>query len=170
MAFVTPTFTQLSTIGRRILVASLRGADSSPAVLLAAAALPVLLAAWALMSPPTMLSTAMTADLLFNLAGAWHIYSGDVPHVDFHDAVGPLNFILTAIGFHLMVHVFASGQRWNVDNLFAAYFWPPCDAFLSARSLHMFFATALCLNVVRDRTSTRLRCPTTAIVGAPTAS
>jgi hypothetical protein len=71
-------------------------------VLLAASAMAVLLAAWALMSPPTMVSTAMTVDLLFNLAGAWHIYSGDVAYVDFHDAVGPLNFILTAIGFRLL--------------------------------------------------------------------
>jgi hypothetical protein len=42
------------------------------------------------------------ADLLFNLAGAWHIYSGNVPHVDFHDPGARLSFILTAIGFALL--------------------------------------------------------------------
>ncbi len=44
----------------------------------------------------------MTWDLLFNLSGAWHVYMGQVAHVDFHDPVGELNFILTAIGFHLV--------------------------------------------------------------------
>jgi hypothetical protein len=74
----------------------------SPAVLLTLAGLPVVVAAWALMSPPTVLSNAMTWDFLFNLSGAWHLYVGHVPHVDFHDPVGQLNFILTAIGFHLL--------------------------------------------------------------------
>ena len=54
------------------------------------------------MSPPVLLSTAMTSDLIFNLAGAWHIYFGHVPHVDFHEPSGWLNFALTAIGFHIL--------------------------------------------------------------------
>ncbi len=41
----------------------------------------------------------MTQDLLFNLSGAWHVYSGHVAHVDFHDASGRLSFLLTALGF-----------------------------------------------------------------------
>jgi hypothetical protein len=87
---------------RRFFITSLRDAHASPAVLLALAGLPVLLAAWALMSPPVIFSKVMTADLLFNLAGAWHIYVGQVPYVDFHDPSGQLSFILTAIGFHLL--------------------------------------------------------------------
>jgi hypothetical protein len=44
----------------------------------------------------------MTWDMLFNLAGAWHVFQGQVPHVDFHDPVGALNFLLTVAGFHLI--------------------------------------------------------------------
>lgn len=43
----------------------------------------------------------MTWDLLFNLAGAWHLHNGQVPHVDFHDPVGQLYFRLTQLGFWL---------------------------------------------------------------------
>jgi hypothetical protein len=39
-------------------------------------------------------------DLLFNLAGAWQLHFGHVPHVDYHDPVGQLHFLLTAAGFH----------------------------------------------------------------------
>src|SRR4029450_13577747 len=70
--------------------------------LLVLAGLPVLAAAWAVLSPPVMFSKAMTQDLLFNLSGAWHRYSGHVAHVDFHDASGRLSFLLTAHGFHLV--------------------------------------------------------------------
>jgi len=44
----------------------------------------------------------MTWDLLFNLAGAWHLVNGHVAHVAFHDPVGQLNFLLTVLGFHLI--------------------------------------------------------------------
>jgi hypothetical protein len=95
-------FARMSIIGRGILVASVRDARSSPAALLALSGLPVLAAAWALMSPPTVLSNAMTWDFLFNLSGAWDLYMGHIPHVDFHDPVGQLYFILTAIGFQFL--------------------------------------------------------------------
>lgn len=87
---------------RRLLAASVRDGRASPGLLLLLSGLPVLAAAWAVLSPPVMLSKAMTQDLLFNLAGAWHVYSGHVSHVDFHDAVGRLSFLLTALGFHLL--------------------------------------------------------------------
>lgn len=64
--------------------------------------MPVLLAAWALMSPEHMLSNAMTWDLLFNLSGAWHIHLGLVPHDDYYDPLGRLNFLLTALGFQFV--------------------------------------------------------------------
>lgn len=64
--------------------------------------LPLLAGAYALLSPPAVLSTEMTWDLLFNLSGAWHLASGHVQHVDFHEAVGQLNFRLTALGFALV--------------------------------------------------------------------
>ena len=86
---------------RRLLAASVRQAPS-PVLLLVLSGLPVLAAAWAVLSPPVMLSKAMTQDLLFNLSGAWHVYSGHVAHVDFHDASGRLSFLLTALGFHLL--------------------------------------------------------------------
>ena len=58
----------------RLLAAFVRQAQS-PALLLVLSGLPVLAAAWAVLSPPVMLSKAMTQDLLFNLSGAWHFYS-----------------------------------------------------------------------------------------------
>ena len=87
---------------RRLLATSVRDGKASTGLLLLLSGLPVLAAAWAVLSPPVMLSKAMTQDLLFNLAGAWHVYSGHVTHVDFHDAVGRLSFLLTALGFHLL--------------------------------------------------------------------
>jgi len=71
--------------------------DPPAGVSAAVVGLPVLAAAWAVLSPPVMLSKAMTQDLLFNLSGAWHVYSGHVAHVDFHDASGRLSFLLTAL-------------------------------------------------------------------------
>lgn len=78
--------------------------DDSPSIarITALAGVPVLMAAWALMSPPHLLSNAMTWDLLFNLAGAWHIHLGQQPHVDFHEPLGRLNFLLTAFGFRIV--------------------------------------------------------------------
>lgn len=87
------------SIGRFLTILTVR--DVSPLALIPLAALPVLVAVWALLSPPTVLSQEMTWDLLFNLTGAWYLHFGQIPHVDFHEPVGQLNFILTAIGFHL---------------------------------------------------------------------
>jgi hypothetical protein len=44
----------------------------------------------------------MTWDMLFILEGAWHVFEGQIPHVDFHDPAGELNFLLPAIGFRLV--------------------------------------------------------------------
>jgi hypothetical protein len=85
---------------RRLLLSGLRDGQPSVPMALLLAGLVVLLAAWALVSPPVLLSKAMTQDLLFNLAGAWQVYLGQVPHVDFHDPTGQLSFLLTALGFH----------------------------------------------------------------------
>ena len=73
-----------------------------PFALVLAAGLPVLAATWALLSPPVILSSEMTWDLLFNLAGAWHLWFGHVPHVDYHEPVGVLTFLLTEAGFRLL--------------------------------------------------------------------
>src|SRR5262245_21666302 len=89
-------------VARRLIAASARAIPPSPFLVLVLAGLPVLVAAWALLSAPVMLSKAMTQDLLFNLAGAWHVYSGQVAHVDFHDPTGRLSFLLTALGFVLL--------------------------------------------------------------------
>jgi hypothetical protein len=75
---------------------------ASPAKVVALAALPVAAAIWALLSAPVVLSQEMTWDLLFNLAGAWHLHVGHVAHVDFHEPVGELNFLLTDAGFGLV--------------------------------------------------------------------
>ncbi|SJZ73866.1 hypothetical protein SAMN02745126_02096 [Enhydrobacter aerosaccus] len=76
--------------------------DAPLAAVLLLAALPVLIGIWDLLSPPLVLSQEMTWDLLFNLAGAWQMYLGHVPHVDFHEPVGQLNFALTAMGFNVV--------------------------------------------------------------------
>jgi len=82
------------------LLATLMVADSSLAALMLLASLPLIAATWALLSPAHLLSRTMTWDLLFNLAGAWQLHFAHVPHVDYHDPVGQLHFLLTAAGFH----------------------------------------------------------------------
>jgi hypothetical protein len=66
------------------------------------AGVPVLVALWALLSPGLVLSHEMTWDFVYNLSGAWHLQHGHVAHVDFHEPVGQLNFMLTALGFGLV--------------------------------------------------------------------
>jgi len=51
-------------------------------------------------SPNLVVSHQMTWDFLYNLSGAWHLQHGHVPHVDFHEPVGQLNFVLTQLGFN----------------------------------------------------------------------
>jgi hypothetical protein len=97
--------------------------DASPAKVLVLAALPVATAIWALLSPPFVLSQEMTWDLLFNLAGAWQVHVGHVAHVDFHEPVGQLNFLLTEIGFRLVgvgPRAFLAGNVLMAVALFAA--------------------------------------------------
>lgn len=97
-----PGFLSAGAAWRRALVVWLRDLRPAAAVVLVAAGMPVLVAAWALMSPPTLFSRAMTQDLLFNLSGAWQVYLGQVAHVDFHEPSGRLSFLLTALGFHFV--------------------------------------------------------------------
>ena len=75
---------------------------TSPASLALLAGVPVLVALWALLSPGLVLSSEMTWDFLYNLSGAWHLQHGHVAHVDFHEPVGQLNFMLTLLGFELV--------------------------------------------------------------------
>jgi hypothetical protein len=96
---------------------------ASPAKVLVLAALPVAAAIWALLSSPVVLSQDMTWDLLFNLAGAWHLHLGHIAHVDFHEPVGQLNFLLTEIGFRLVgvgPRAFLAGSVLVAAALFAA--------------------------------------------------
>src|SRR5262245_56937839 len=73
-----------------------------PAALALIAGVPVLIAIWMLLSPGRVVSREMTWDMLFILEGAWHIFEGQIPHIDFHDPAGELNFLLPAIGFRLV--------------------------------------------------------------------
>jgi hypothetical protein len=75
---------------------------TSPANLALLAGVPVLVALWALLSPALVLSREMTWDFVYNLSGAWHLQYGHVAHVDFHEPVGQLNFMLTLLGFELV--------------------------------------------------------------------
>lgn len=76
--------------------------NAPAALLLPVAGLPVVAAAWVLLAPASLISAEMTWDLLFNLAGAWHLRFGHLPHVDFHEPVGTLTFLLTQAGFWLV--------------------------------------------------------------------
>lgn len=49
-----------------------------------------------------VLSREMVWDLLYLLGGAWHMYWGHVPHVDFHTELGSLNFLLIEAGFRIV--------------------------------------------------------------------
>jgi hypothetical protein len=92
-----PSFSQngASKLATRLMVG-----EASLAALVVLAGVALLAAAWALLSPAHVFSRSMTWDLLFNLAGAWQLHYGHVPHVDFHDAVGRLNLWLTDAGFY----------------------------------------------------------------------
>jgi hypothetical protein len=76
--------------------------NTALAPLLLVAGLPVGLAAWILLAPARLISAEMTWDLMFNLAGAWQLEFGHVPHLDFHEPVGTLTFLLTQAGFRLV--------------------------------------------------------------------
>jgi len=76
--------------------------NTSLPIFVALAGVPVVVAATLVISTDVLLSREMTWDLLFNLAGAWHLLNGHVPHLDFHEPVGALNFLLTRIGFALV--------------------------------------------------------------------
>ena len=78
------------------------GFGASPAALVVLAGLPVMAAAWALLSPELVLSHEMTWDFLYNLSGAWQLQYGRAAHLDFHDPLGALNFGLTWLGFALL--------------------------------------------------------------------
>lgn len=91
-----------------------------PGTCILLSALPLLLAGWLLLSRDIMLAEQNTMDLLFNLAGAWQFHLGRTQHVDFHEAVGPLNFLLTQAGFHLVgfsPFAFLAGQMLAVLGL-----------------------------------------------------
>ncbi len=76
--------------------------DDAPLLpLVAASAVICAFASWMLLSPSLIISRAMTWDMLFNLAGAWHLHNGHIPHVDYHDPLGSAVFRLTQIGFML---------------------------------------------------------------------
>lgn len=81
----------------RLLVGS-----ATPRWLVLTASLPCLAAAWLLLAPGVVFTREMTWDLLFNLAGAWHLQNGHVLHVDVHDPLGVLGFQLTRLGFRLV--------------------------------------------------------------------
>ena len=56
---------------------------------------------WLLLAAHTVFSREMTWDLLFNLEGAWDLWSGRQLHVDVHDPLGLVTFGLTAVGFQI---------------------------------------------------------------------
>lgn len=83
------------------LVRSLLVADAQPGMLVVLAGLPAAAGMWLLLSPGRLMSRAMTWDLLFIFSGAWHLHYGDIAHVDFHEPLAALNFLLPLAGFAL---------------------------------------------------------------------
>ncbi len=124
--------------------------DTALGPLMAVAGIVVLAAAWAVFSPAVVLSTEMTWDLLFNLAGAWHLHAGHVPHVDFHEAVGQLTFVLTYLGY---LTVGASPRALLVGVGIAAAFIFACATLAAWRRLPLIpavlFVVFVCLLVLR---------------------
>jgi hypothetical protein len=98
--------------------------DRAPVVpLILIAGVLVATSAWLLVSTDLVVSREMTWDLLFNLAGAWHLHNGHIAHVDFHDPVGSLYFRLTEVGFRFhgsTVSAFLVGQIIVTTVLFVA--------------------------------------------------
>lgn len=121
----------------------------SPAIFVLVGALPPIVGAWLLLSPSTMLSQEMTWDLLFNLAGAWHLHWGHIAHVDFHEPVGELNFILTWLGFRVVgftPKAFLVGEVIAASVVFAAASLIACRRLpVIAAAIFTAFATLLIL-------------------------
>jgi len=101
-------------------------ATTNPFYLGLIAAPPLIVAAYLLLSPGVIFSREMSWDLLFNLEGAWSLYTGQTPHVDFHDPLGILPFLLTEIGFWLNgigPWAFMSGVLLFAGVIFVASVW-----------------------------------------------
>lgn len=112
-----------ASTGEDGLVGYLLHRRASAGLVILLSGLPMILAGWLLLSPNIMLTQQNVTDLLFNLAGAWQLQAGRTQHVDFHEAVGPLNFLLTLAGFRLVgisPFAFLAGQMLAVLGLFAA--------------------------------------------------
>jgi hypothetical protein len=106
---------------------------SPPLALALAAGPPVAIAAWMmLLSPGRVVSREMTWDMLFILSGAWHVFQGQIPHIDFHDPAGELNFYLTAAGFRL---VGATPSAFLVGSALMALVLFACACITAARRL-----------------------------------
>lgn len=105
------------------LLAAILAVETRPALLILLTAPVSVAGAWALWSADVVLSRLAVMDLLYNLSGAWHIAYGDDPHEGFRDALGQLNFRLTAIGFQLTgpsVRAFLVGEIIMLAVLLAA--------------------------------------------------
>lgn len=110
-----------SGLGPRL--AAILAIETRPAVLVLLTGLVSIAAAWALWSADVVLSRLAVIDLLYNLSGAWHIVYGDDPHEGFRDALGQLNFLLTAIGFQVTgpsIRAFLVGEIIMLTVLLAA--------------------------------------------------
>jgi hypothetical protein len=76
--------------------------DSKLYWLISASFLVLFASVWLMLSPGLIFSREMTWDLLYNLEGAWRLYTGQVAHVDFHDPLGTLPYEITVLGFKLV--------------------------------------------------------------------
>jgi hypothetical protein len=87
--------------------------------------LPVLGGVWLLTSPAMFVRTE-ALDLAGLLEGGWRVYQGLVPHIDFHEPVGQLNFWLIAAGLRWAGHApqaFLAGEMVVLAAIFMAAVW-----------------------------------------------
>jgi len=52
-------------------------------------------------STKSLIITFSPHDTFFLLDGAWRIYKGDIPNIDFHDVIGPLTYAIVAFGMKI---------------------------------------------------------------------
>jgi hypothetical protein len=52
-------------------------------------------------STKSLIITFSPHDTFFLLDGAWRIYKGDIPNIDFHDVIGPLTYAIVALGMKI---------------------------------------------------------------------
>ena len=110
--------------------------------------LPVLGGVWLLTSPAMFVRNG-ALDLAGLLEGGWRVYQGLVPHIDFHEPIGQLNYWLIAAGLRWAGHApqaFLAGDTIVLAAIFTAAVWVAIRRLpLMAAVVFVLFASLLVL-------------------------